>query len=314
MTPSPLHVLRDEAASADAIARVQARLESHSTQPQLRRLPGVRPGAEARVRARLAGDRRPVWQPALALAAAALLAVGVWGALPDPDPLPVDQPLAAAPVTLGAFVALTPGGQGRALGTEAAPRIEWEQGTLNVEVTPDQGVDLKIQTREALVEVVGTGFDVDRSRLGTRVDVDHGAVRVTCTGQAPQTLTDGQSHLCLPTTAAASLDRARALSETDGALALAETRRGQAMDADVTVRSELQLLELELLLAQGDTALALDVARDMLGTESLHQTQVRELAAKLALTIEGCDAATTLAGPLDDASIAKQDVQARCAL
>jgi hypothetical protein len=139
-----------------------------------------------------AGPRRSRWRwalcavPAVALAAAALL----WGKSPPP-PEPAVLPIP--------HVALHMGGEGRLEGTEQAPIVSWSAGTLEVEVTPQQGVDLTIETPEATIRVVGTAFVVERERYATRVVVQEGTVRLTCTDGTARPVTAGQEQTCLPT-------------------------------------------------------------------------------------------------------------------
>jgi hypothetical protein len=102
-------------------------------------------------------------------------------------------------------------GAGTVDGTERTPHIRWEAGTLDVEVTPGAGVDLSVETDEALVHVVGTAFSVTRDAMGTKVAVTRGHVRVTCTGAASEQLVVGGQAECLPVRAAAWIGRVQAL-------------------------------------------------------------------------------------------------------
>lgn len=70
--------------------------------------------------------------------------------------------------------------QPQGVGVARSDRILWEEGTLRVEVEPERGVELIVETEEARVRVVGTLFEVHREDFGTEVRVDRGAVEVTC--------------------------------------------------------------------------------------------------------------------------------------
>lgn len=178
------------------------------------------PAATGRVTARL---RRPRRRPHRLLAAAALLAAGLGLARLLTAPAPVDRALAdrgEAPLT--DTVGLVWRGQGHASGDERAPVIDWVQGELSVEVTPDRGVQLSVRTDEATVAVVGTGFVVTRDALGTATRVAHGRVDVSCIDGTHALLGAGDSLVCRPVRAAPLLRRARARAETDPEGALAD--------------------------------------------------------------------------------------------
>jgi hypothetical protein len=101
----------------------------------------------------------------------------------------------------------------------AHPRLEWEQGTLKVEVEPERGIDLAVHTREAEVRVVGTRFSVTRDALGTGVVVTHGHVAVLCADGEKALLGAGEARVCPPTHAAGLLGRANALAAAEASLA-----------------------------------------------------------------------------------------------
>ncbi|MFH1463350.1 MAG: FecR domain-containing protein, partial [Pseudomonadota bacterium] len=140
--------------------------------------------------ATVAASMSPAPRPARAwlLVGAGLAAAAVTLVLALPDPMA--EPVRAALVPSADLQSLSPSpevalayqGAGQLEGTRQAPRIQWESGTVHVEVEPDQGIQLSLVTREAEVQVVGTAFSVTRDALGSRVEVDHGRVRVTCVG------------------------------------------------------------------------------------------------------------------------------------
>lgn len=260
--------------------------------------PTVSSDAEARVLARLGhgardpSRRRPVLLVVLLAAALALWAVQtppvpLAGALSAPEwrrESPTEQ------VDL-AFL-----GEGTLGGTSVAPRIDWRAGTLRVEVEPDRGVKLSVQTREAIVRVIGTGFSVDRGALGTTVAVTHGRVSVDCTGGPSVFLGAGETRVCLPTTPAALLGRARALSATAAPPedVLATVEAGLAAGPDDPVREELEVAWIDSLGALGRWDEAYDVANLALahGATARHE-DLLHLRARSAAASRGCSAATS---------------------
>lgn len=79
--------------------------------------------------------------------------------------------------------------------TSASPELvalELTRGSLVGDYDPAAGGKLRLRTRDATVEVVGTLFAIEASSAGTRVSVAHGKVRVESRGEIV-TLTDGQS-------------------------------------------------------------------------------------------------------------------------
>jgi hypothetical protein len=143
-------------------------------------------------------------------------------------------------------VVVSADGNGRATGVHRRPVIEWQSGTVHVEVTPGAGVDLRVETREASIHVVGTGFDVTRDVLGTRTEVQHGRVEVRCGTDAPLFLDAGDGHTCEPVSAAGMLARARALGA--GEAALDAISRGLLLATDDPAASqELEALRVRFL-------------------------------------------------------------------
>lgn len=177
--------------------------------------------AQARLRAAVSTSegqaaRRP-W--AIALAGAAVAGAVVWAlqpAAPSPVSLALSAPVSEAPsmpVQVSPEVAATVGGLGQVTGDTRNVHVAWEKGTLSLEVEPDRGINLAVETDEATVRVVGTGFDVARDAFGTRVSVRHGRVAVVCSRGAERMLGAGEHATCLPRTAAGMLGRARALQD-----------------------------------------------------------------------------------------------------
>lgn len=270
-------------------------------------LPGVAPGVTGRVRARLA---RPATAPSrgrlvavagvTAAAAAAVLFVATRALEPAPaPPAPVAIALAAssgwATDASLPYVALSFDGTGAVEGTTDAPKIRWDSGTINVEVASGHGVKLSVETREAEVRVVGTGFTVKRDALGTAVNVRHGRVEVDCGEEVTRVLEVGDAVTCLPRSAAGLLLRARTLYGAGAAPAtvLETVERGLAVpDASASVVDELATTRLRVLLDLGRHAEVLRGARTYLASPAaLRRSDVELLAASAALELGGCASA-----------------------
>ncbi|MCP4872315.1 MAG: hypothetical protein GY898_26740 [Proteobacteria bacterium] len=141
-------------------------------------------------------------------------------------------------------------GAGTLMGSARAPRIAWTRGTVEVEVEPNRGVDLQVQTPEGVVTVVGTAFDVTRDIAGTSVSVRRGKVRVACVEGDTVLLTGGHSITCRPATPAGFLARARHLLDDGGSASatLALVDRGLRDARPGPVHDELLYLRIEQLL------------------------------------------------------------------
>ena len=268
----------------------------------LANLPSVPPGADLRVRHAVRtsqatpGTRWALWTGGgLVVVSAAAAAWIVLQPAPPVAPVALAQTLESGDgwtsESLLQEVSLSFSGTGTVEGTSQRPQIKWERGTVNVEVQPNRGIDLTVATREAEVRVVGTGFSVARDALGTRVEVLHGKVAVTCTSGESVTLEGGASHTCLPASPAALLGRARALDAGGAAPAevLATLERGLALTSPGPVQDELRVRRIEVLVRTGNRSDALRAAHDYLeGGASLRRTEVRRIAANLGYTQGGC--------------------------
>lgn len=243
---------------------------------------------------------------------------------PAPEPLapegapPAPQPRAlSAPDRPQAF----DGGDGVALTLHGAARQQGqvytlERGRLDLEVPADRGLAVSVLTREARVEVVGTGFGVARSALGTDVEVRHGAVRVTCAGAAPTLLQRGQSAQCLPTSAAGMLARVRALRgvPTDALLAELDAGLALARSGD-PVAIELRLLRAELLFNADRTAEArAEVDRLRAAGPGARADEVYRLEAALERRAGRCPAALEALDKLTAPTPADAALRASCAV
>jgi len=186
-------------------------------------------------------------------------------------------------------------GAGTVAGTDTAPRIDWLRGTLNVDVVTGRGLDMRVQTREADIRVVGTGFTVLRDAFGTRVEVRHGVVETRCGSDDPVFLAQGDSVTCAPRTAAGLLGRALSLQESGaGASAvLATVEDGLRLTTlNDPVGAELGALQLQLFAEAGRTSDALVAAHALLdaGGGARHE-EIVVLAGAVARSAGGCERA-----------------------
>ena len=241
--------------------------------------------------------------------AAGLAAAGALLALRG-SPAPVSGPLVTGELTQN--VQLQVDGEGQAGGTSRSLSLHWAVGTLDVEVTPDQGVQLQVQTDEATVEVVGTGFRVSRDALGTAVSVRHGRVRTTGQGESARLLGPGESWTCAPATAAGRLGRLRRLQEQGAPAEALLDEVGRALaapDATGAVGAELLSVKLDALVALDRREEALALAEQLVALGGPRALDHRRVAARLHLARPGRpDCAAALphlralaeAGRLDD--------------
>lgn len=324
------------------VARARARLDpAHVSRGLLAHLPlEASPSEVAVVRARLRERRRARhpfgWGLVLvpvAVAAAALVLLWPRGSDPLPwlpptgsvgpgDGVAVAPPGAPLDAVLGEStpyrsdrMALAPAGEGRLAGTPEAPQVAWQQGTLQVEVTPERGTAFELTTREARVRVIGTAFEVTRDPLGTRVDVSRGKVEVTCLAGGVHVLGAAQTVTCWPLAAPGLLGRAQAL-EAAGAPAadVLATVEVALPTATGPFRDELSALRAEQLAALGRHAEALAEARTFLGRVpgGDRRTEVLAIAAAAALASEGCAGARPFLEDLEAAGAGDPDLLVRC--
>ncbi len=252
------------------------------------------PAAEARIHARLtqpAARARRAWflVPALALAAAA---AGLF--LRPAPPIPVDRVLAdAGEADFGASVHARWDGDGIVTGNDRTMTVDWQAGSVGFEVVPDAGIGLTVQTGEARVRVVGTGFTVVRDAMGTTVTVAHGIVGVQC-GAAPEARYGaGDSVNCLPTTPAALVGRARAQQRGGAAPADVLATLDHAGDATGSTLRELVWLRASELERAGRREDARDVAEAaLLDPDPGRRVDLLRLATRLAHAADACATVT----------------------
>lgn len=180
------------------------------------------PVQQARVRARLT-SRRPARAKTRLLATTGLLIVGAAAVvvMRVRPPAPVASGLQAlsgpAAVHLTDDVLLTYEGEGWVSGTERDLLVNWDKGSLTVEVEPAQGIELQVATPEGSVWITGTAFTVQRDAdLGTtEVGVLRGQVKVQCTRGLELFLDPGQDTKCRSTDPGLLVKQAKALAQHD---------------------------------------------------------------------------------------------------
>lgn len=256
--------------SPDELARLEGRIKAEATEQRgvALLLQSLTPPSEvetlrldARLRAsreaRSSGRRRSLrgLAPATALLAAAAVALNVqWTAPPAPPPSGAQVLAGVSHLQPLKTVALDYGGQGDASWEGKVVRIDWEEGTLTSSVTPQQGIDLSVHTREAVVSVVGTEFSVTRDVDGSHVSVAHGVVSVACESSGAVTLRSGQQHTCPPVSPGQWLFKIDQLfaESADSDRIRASIQRGIHYSAvGEPLRGELLARQVQLLLRDG---------------------------------------------------------------
>ncbi len=258
---------------------------------------------------------RRSWLTLAVAGAGALVVLAALLAWPR-GPQVVDRPLAAErseQVRLGDEVRVVYEGHGQAIGNDRDLTIHWEQGTLHTEVTPQQGVSLRVQTDEASVRVVGTIFEVRRDALGTEVAVHEGRVELRCRGEEAAPLGAGEQRLCFRSSEAA-LQACRQAPSAERVLAVIE--RGLTLDGSPASHRELELRRVVALRALERPAEALAVAQSYLDAGHQHRrAEMLRIASELAYEQLGCSAALPLLDELatsPDAPPAALEQRARC--
>ena len=269
------------------VARLEARIQGHATEKRgvrelLDRLEEPTDAEVARLSARVSAYRaskaqRPAYGAWLALGGMAVAALALLAVRGDSTTGSVSAPVAAVSGTLPLDgvsrlqplqeVVLDYGGQGEATWDGKVVRIDWEEGAVTSSVTPKQGIDLSVHTREAVVSVVGTEFTVTRDVEGSHVTVQHGVVAVDCEADGSVTLRAGQSHTCAPVSAGQWLYKIDGLfSEgADSARIQTSIERGIRYSAvGDPLRGELLARRVQLHLRDGDRNAASLVAQQYL--------------------------------------------------
>ena len=324
----PLHDLRrlaDETSpDEDEVERIKARLrdELDASSTLLRHLPDADDAAQQRVRARVLEtlDARAVRPHRLrqvtvgfAAAAAAALALGLLLPRSPEGPTPLARELNGDDerVQATALVSLDYAGEGHLHGTAQAPRLEWRSGRVDVDVEPDHGVDLRVQTDEAEVRVVGTVFTVERDVYGTHVSVQRGHVKVSCYDGSEHDLLAAGSATCKPVSAAQLSAYAKRL-RADGRppqLVLDTVERAFAHNPSAYVFSELLETMHHAQRALGRHRDALATARQYLdGSAALRRLPMLRSAATVARDAGGCRAALPWLRELSDSSASVDDL------
>ena len=191
----------------------------------------------------------------------------------------------------GPHVRLETTGRGQLEGQDRDATLRWSAGTVRVEVEPHTQTRFAVTTEEALVQVVGTVFQVRRDVLGSTVGVDRGEVDVRCADGSAHRLTAGEAHTCPPVTAAGLLGRADALQDVGSRDAVAQSLdRGIAL-TEGPILGELLARRMRLHAAEGRIDAALSDAHAYLDADSGRALEVQRFAGWLALEQRGCAAA-----------------------
>ncbi len=261
-------------------------------------LPPIPHGAEARVRRAVEASRArdATWfgrvrrrAPAIGVITFAVAAAALFAIRPPAPPALLSAQLDSSSDVFATLeprpgVLLAFSGQGSVQGTVAEPSVKWERGTLHVEVVPNLGIHFAVATREAEVSVIGTGFTVNRDRMGTSVEVQHGRVEVTCENGAASLLNPGDRRECLPRTAMGLIGRADALQE-EGASArevLEVVELGLALAESGYARDELRVRRIRALVELGRNGDARRFAVEFLSDAAGDRTEeVRSMLAAL---------------------------------
>jgi|GEM_PF-1399153 len=306
--------------------RLALSTDPKATRALLAHLPGPSDFGIARVLARVRASIRlgervamPVGTGPLIAAGAAAAVVAV-GLISAPSLVQQSPPVMIAATLESAEAATSspaPGvqfeysGWGFLSGSETQPRVQWAAGALHVEVEPDAGIDLRIETPHGEVSVIGTVFDVDVSDLGTRVAVQRGEVRVACELGETSLLTAGQSATCVRASSANLLNfavQARTRGGTpDQVLSLAEQGLGLEPGGGL-IRDELRLVRFQSLLKLKREAEARSAADDYLSNPAApRHVEVLRTTAKLAFAEGSCPLAVPYLSVLSDSLGAKAD-------
>lgn len=315
---------------SDAQKRVADRL-SLSTDPSaathlLRSLPAPDHFALARVLAHVRESIRVGRRVAMPIGTGPLVAAGaasavvVVGLLMTPKLMEAPPPVmiaatleAAEPVlsTPAPGVQLEYTGWGFVSGSQSQPRLQWGAGSLRVEVEPNQGIDLRIETPNGEIQVIGTVFDVNVDDLGTRVEVVRGEVRVVCELGETILLAAEQSTTCVRASAANLLNfavQARTRGGTPGqVLSLAGQGLTLAPEAGL-VRDELRLVKFQSLLQLERRSEARAAADDYLSNpQAPRRVDVLRTTAKLAFAEGNCPIAVPYLSALGESGGAAAD-------
>lgn len=136
----------------------------------------------------------------VALLAAAALAFVLWPRAGSP---PRAFVLGEGSVSLDDGVSADVEGRGSAVAEDRGTTVSWVEGSITLEVDPNrvggQDREVRVETDEALVRVLGTVLTVDRGPFGTEVSVERGKVETTCLSHhgPPEIVMAGEHSLCL---------------------------------------------------------------------------------------------------------------------
>ena len=181
-------------------------------------------------------------------------------------------------------------GTGRLEGSHASPTVQWTSGVLDLEVDPEADLEVSVHTSDGRVTVLGTVFRVERSPLGTAVNLHRGTVQIDCADGMTHSLVGEGSAVCLPATGPGMLGRAHAL-HGDSIAVLGALERGHRLASDPAIVAELWALQVETLGDLERNSEALEAARSYLEIGGPRELEISRTAAVLALLEEDCPGA-----------------------
>lgn len=185
-------------------------------------------------------------------------------------------------------VTINGNGQGEISGKDNQLTIAWNIGQISVEVEPEKGVNLSIQTPDALVNVIGTKFTVDCSEKGTALSVEQGKVEFICHNLESNSIASKQSDICYKSAGTALVQARDFLDEGLATLAIEATNKGLSLEPGEAVKEELNAVKI-LAFSSIDEEQALPLAKSYLQSKSqLRRDEILSITSRLALKYEGC--------------------------
>ena len=229
--------------------------------------------------------RRSPWLAVAITAAAVIVAVtSGWLALRGPT-FPTEL-VSRVPVHAMLAPGVHASYQGHGRVDVASPvLVHLNHGWIQLSVQADAKRPVSVQTEEAMVQVVGTLFTVTRDSMGTRVEVSHGTVIVTCSGQEPIALTAGGTRMCHPVAGASMLGRLNNLRDQgQPAERLLEEIEEALEVSDETLSHELEARRIQIFLDEGRNEEAAAAIDRTLERTKLRRGQLLRIRAGLART------------------------------
>lgn len=266
------------------------------TKRALKLLPGPDPRGERRIWRRYARSRaerrhRMVRGVAMAALVAALLALGLLAAWPEPTRTLTlaGRAESAERVVWSAGIVLTAAGSGEARGTSDNVVVDWHLGELEVRVEP--GTAIAVIADEGRIEVRGPStVTVQRDALGLMARVGQVAtVDVACNnGSAHRLVGPAAPVTCWPRSPARLLGRADTLHDRGASPQVIRATLDRALlalaeDDASPVRGELLVRRMRVLRGLGEAAAALADSDAYVAMSGPRVDEVRRFAVDVAL-------------------------------